>query len=91
MFSALHAAADAVEHRALDVLGVDAPVGADALGQLQREPAAGGAEFGDLRSLRDPERVHDLIGLLPLLAVRRFEQPEILGAEQTRVRLLLVG
>ncbi len=73
----------------LDVLGVDAPVRADALGEPQREPAAGGAELGDLRAFSDADRVHDLIGLLPLIAIGRLEQPEILRAEQTGVRLRL--
>ena len=31
----------------------------------------------------DPQRVHDLIGLLPLVAIGRFEQPEILRREQS--------
>ena len=44
-----------------------------------REPAAAGAEIGDDRAVGDLQRVHDQIGLLPLIAIGRFEQPEILG------------
>src|SRR5262249_15454562 len=51
---------------------------ADALGELHREPAAAGAEIGDRRSFGDAQRVHDLLGLLPVLPIRRFEQTEIL-------------
>ena len=38
-----------------------------------------------------PERVHDLLGLLPLIAIGRFEQPEILRREETPLRLRLRG
>src|SRR4051812_6312706 len=86
---ALHAAADAGEHRRLDVLGVDAAVGTDALGELQREPAAGGAELGDLRTFGDAERVHDLIRFLPLLTIGSLEQAQVLRAEEARIRFRL--
>ena len=67
---------------ALDVLGVDDAVGPDPSRQMHREPSACRADFGNRRSLRDPQRVHDLIGFLPLVAVGGLEQPEIDRLEQ---------
>ena len=37
------------------------------------------------------QRVHDLIGLLPLIAIGRLEQAEILRREQTRLGLAAAG
>ena len=65
----------------LDVFGVDAAVRADPARQPHREPAAAGAEVGDDAAFADLQRVHDLIGPLPRVAIRSLEQPEILRAE----------
>jgi len=45
------------------------------------EPGAG-ADVGDRRAVRDSKRVHDLIRLLPRIAIGAFEQPEVLRREQ---------
>ena len=63
----------------------------DAAREPDREPAAAGAEVGDDRAVGDAERVHDLIGLLPLLAIGRFEQAEILSGGNSRSLRLAAG
>ena len=54
----------------------------DAPRQPHREPPAARSEIGDRRPFGHMERIHHLIGLLPRLAIRRLEQPEILRREQ---------
>ena len=81
------AAANRFEHLPLDVLRVDDAVGPDAARQLNREPAGAGADVGDRRAVRDPQRVHDLVGLLPRVAIGPFEQAEILRRKQPAVLL----
>ena len=80
--------ADGFDHLRLHVLGVHDPVWPDAAREPQREPAAPGAQIGDDRTVRDAERVHDLIGLLPGLTIGGVEQAEILGREQAAGSLL---
>ena len=80
----LHAAADRFDHQRLDVFGVDHAVRSDAPREPDREPAAAGAEVGDDRAVGDLQRIHDQIRLLPLVAVGRFEQAEILRRETAR-------
>ena len=79
---ALRAPADQLDHLRLDVLGVHDAVRADAAGELDREPAAARPEIGDDGAVGDPSVVHDQFGRLPLIAIGRFEQPEILRREQ---------
>src|SRR6185369_4379179 len=81
----IHANLDRLNHRTLDVLGVDHPVGTDAAGQLDREPAAPGAEISDDACFADAQRVHDLVRALPLVAIRLLEFAEILRLEQPGV------
>src|SRR5690606_16799724 len=76
---------DRINHLPLDVFGVDAPVGADAPRQADREPAAAGADVGYPRSVGNPERIHDPIGLLPFVAVGTLENTEILRRKQPSV------
>src|SRR4029079_6271754 len=73
---ALHAALDDLDHLRLDVFGVDASVGADATRQADGEPPAAGAEIGHDAAAADRQRVHDLFGALPRVAVRPFELSE---------------
>ena len=75
-------AADRLEHLPLHVLREHHAVRSDAASQMDREPAGAGADVCDRRAVRDAERIHDLVGLLPRLPVGSFEQPEILGREQ---------
>jgi hypothetical protein len=79
---ALGPAFDRVDHRRLDVFGVNEAVGADAAREANREPAAGRADFRDDRSVRDVQHVHDLIGLLPLITIRRFQEPQVHRREE---------
>jgi hypothetical protein len=88
---ALHTAANRFDHLRLDVFGVDEPVRADAVREMDREPAIAGADIGDHRAFSDLQRVHDLIRLLPQLSIRRVEQAEILRLEQMTFRLLRFG
>ena len=88
---ALHATLDGFDHLRLDVLGVDDAVGADALGQPHREPAAAGAEIGDDRAVADAERIHDLVGTLPGLTIRAFQHAQVLRLEEPPVTALLRG
>src|SRR5262245_55001222 len=74
----LHPPVDCFNHLWLDVFCVDEPVWSDPPGQSDFEPAAACAEIGDDRAVCDPERVHDLVGLVPLVAIGRFKQPKIL-------------
>ena len=78
---------DRIDHRRLDIFRVDEPVRPDTAGEPDREPAAGSADLGDHRAVGDVQRVHDLIGLLPLIAIRRLEESEIQGSEETRLGL----
>jgi hypothetical protein len=87
---ALHAAGDRFDHLPLNVLGIDDAVRADAAREVHREPAPGRADFRDDGALGDEERVHDLIRLLPLLAIGRFEEPQVERIEQVAVRPGLV-
>jgi hypothetical protein len=83
----LRAPFDRIDHGWLDVLGVHEPVRADAACEPDGEPAARRANFGDDRAVGDVQRVHDLIRLLPLVAVGRFEKTEVERSEETRLRL----
>ena len=80
-----HAALDRLDHLRLDVFGVDLAVRTDAARQAHGEPAAAGAEVGDDAAVADLERVHDLIGPLPRVAIRTLEQAEVLRRKQPRV------
>src|SRR5207237_285221 len=88
---ALDALPDRFDHRALDVLRVHDSIWTDAASEVQCEPAAAGTDVRDDRSIRDAERVHDLLRLLPLVAIRRFEQPEILCFEELPLCFALRG
>jgi hypothetical protein len=79
---ALDAASDRLDHLPLNVLGVDDAVRADSAREVHREPAACCADLRDDGALGDEERVHDLIRLLPLLAIGRFEESQIERVEQ---------
>jgi len=87
----LHALADRFEHLSLHVFGIDDAVGPDATREPQGEPAAGGAQFGGRRSVRNAEAVHDQLGLVPLRAIGSLEEPQILRVEQLALRFLLRG
>ena len=63
-----------LEHDGLNVLGVDEAVGPDAAREPGREPATGNSELCNDVAFGDLERVHDQVGLLPLIAVRGLEQ-----------------
>ena len=78
----LHPLADDLQHRRLNVFGVHDAIGSDAPCNVQREPRAARAKIGDNRSVRDAERIHDLLGFLPLIAIGRVEQSEIVRFEQ---------
>ena len=78
----LHAPVDHLDHLRLDVLRVDDAVRADPARQPHREPAAARAEIGHDGAISDPERVHDLFGLIPVVAIGCFERPEVLRREQ---------
>src|SRR5262249_14919087 len=67
----------------------DEPVRSDPPREAQREPSARGAELGHHSTFGNADRVHDLLRLLPLVAIRRLEQPEILRLEQTPLGLRL--
>ncbi len=83
----LRAPFDRVDHRRLDIFRVDEPVRPNAPRQPHREPTACRADLGDDRSVGDVQRVHDLIGLLPLIAIGCFEQTEVQGREKARLGL----
>ena len=70
---ALHAAADRFDHLRLDIFGVHEAIGSHAARQANGEPSAAGAQVRDDGALGDLERVHDLIRLLPQLAIGRIE------------------
>ena len=84
-FSRWIAPLDRFEHQRLDVLGVDKAGLSDATRQTDREPAAARAEIGDHRPFGELERVHDLFGLLPLIAVGALEQAQVERWEETRL------
>ena len=48
-------------------------IGADAPCKSDREPSRADPNIGDLRAFCDAERVHDLLGLLPVVTVRALE------------------
>src|SRR5688572_1262263 len=76
---------DRLEHRLLDVLRVDAAlslVHGHASRETDGEKATAGADVGDLVAFRDPERIHDQLGLLPCRAIRHFEQSEVRRIEE---------
>ena len=85
---ALHAPGDGGEHLGLHVLRVDETVRSHPARQPHGEPAAARADVGDDRRLGDAEGVEDLLGPLPLVAIRCFEQPEILRREEPAVLAL---
>ena len=74
----LQSPVDRLDHLRLNVLRVHQAVRSHAPRQANREPAAAGAEIRDHGAVGDAERVHDQIGLVPLVAIGRFEQAEIL-------------
>ena len=80
---ALHPPFDRVEHQMLHVLRVDQSIRSDLLCEPDREPPCAGADVGNCGSVGDPDRVHDLVGLLPDGAVRPLEQSEIHRGKQT--------
>ena len=82
---ALHAALDGLDHQSLHIDRVHSAVRADAPREPDREPSAARSEVGDDGAFRDVQRIHHLIGLLPRLAIGRFEQSEILRSEQPRL------
>ena len=90
-FLARHAPLDHLDHLRLDVLRVDPPVGADAAREPDGEPAAGGAEVSHDAAFGDVERVHDLLGALPDVAIGPLELAEVLGREQLAVLLPLLA
>ena len=59
----------------------------DAACEAHGEPPRTGADVGDDRGLGDPERIHDLIGVLPDVPIGCFEEAEILRWKQAAVRL----
>jgi len=63
----------------------------DAPGETDGEPAASGTEVGDDSAVGDAERIHDLIGFLPGVAIRCLEQAEVRRQEQTPVPRLRFG
>ena len=87
----LHPLADDLQHRRLDVFGVHDAVRSDAPRDVEREPGAARPQIGDDRSVRDAERIHDLLGLLPLIAIGGVEQAEIVGLEELALRRTRLG
>ena len=71
-----------LDHLRLDVLRVDPAVGPTRRGQPDGEPTAGGAEIGHDAAFGDVERVHDLLGALPDVAIGTLELTEVFGREQ---------
>src|SRR6187401_2805348 len=69
---------------------MDDAVGADAASEPHREPAAARADVRDLRAIGNAELVHHLLGLLPLVAIRAFEQAQFLRLEEWCVSGLLL-
>ena len=86
---ALCPAPDGVEHRRLNVFGVDEAVLRDPARELDREPPAARPKVGDDRAFGDVEIVHDLFGRLPLIAVWRLDQSQFLRGEETVLPLHL--
>ena len=82
---ALGAPPDGLEHDGLNVLGVDHAVLFDSPRELHREPPACGSKLRDRGTFGDLQRIHDLMRLLPLVAIGSVEQAQILGAEQAAI------
>ena len=82
---------DRLAHLRLDVLRVDPPVGADAACEPDGEPTAGGAEISHDAAFGNVERVHDLLGALPDVAIGTLELTEVLGRDQFPVLLPLLA
>ena len=79
---------DRFQHLELHVFRVHDATRSDAARQLEREPPASGTEVGNGRAVGDQQRVENQFGLLPLLAVGRFDQAEILRREEPGLGLL---
>src|SRR5204863_9168725 len=79
---ALDAAPDRFEYFFLDVFRVDHAVLIQAMREPDGEPAAACADFADERAVGNLQRVHDLIRLLPLLAIGAFEDSQVQRREQ---------
>jgi hypothetical protein len=58
---------------------------------VQREPRAAGAEIGDDRPVSNAQGIHDQLGLLPLVAIGRVEEAEIVWLEELTLWRSLAG
>ena len=81
----LNPARDGFDHLGLHVFRIHTAVGSDPAREPDCEPAAAGAEIGDDAAVANLQRVHDAIGLLPVLAIRPFERTELRRRKQTRM------
>src|SRR5215471_9676134 len=66
----LREACDGFDRLRLDIFGPQLSVCADASCEVDREPATARADLADKGPFADLQGIHDLIGLVPLLAIR---------------------
>ncbi len=66
---------------AININRVNLAARANALGQMQREVSRPGANVGGARAGAQPERVHHLLGMLPLVALGGRLPLAVLGTE----------